>query len=364
MADPSLLSAELETDEAEEEAALRRLLLVRGVPADPTPLPCPVSPPRPGLCVKTRAGGDKVFVNVCHSPEVPPWTEVRDPLEIVPKSLLPRAPSVTAKFSSNGLNFAGGRGCTAYDVVVNSGFFRTLQADPLYLEFFLTVAMEGLSEKYGVELELTGWRVLRNRKFLGSISAQNIRARPRPHIQELPGGLGLLWVCPSSDPALLGPTQEGAGSLWLGLSEERLLLVRPPPEALPPSGAVSARGRCGRAAGAGAALPPDPARCRARFHRRSKVTMATAGTRPLRPWDTPPERFAPPTGSHRDDAAACVRDEGRPHGTPESFQCWSGPSPGSSRTLPDPPPQDHPGLLFGDPFQHPLTSLGSFSGLT
>ncbi|NXV39756.1 PIHD1 protein, partial [Rissa tridactyla] len=51
---------------------------------------------------------------------------------------------------------AGGRGCTAYDVVVNSGFFRTLQADPLYLEFFLTVAMEGLSEKYGVELELTG----------------------------------------------------------------------------------------------------------------------------------------------------------------------------------------------------------------
>ncbi|NWW08699.1 PIHD1 protein, partial [Oreocharis arfaki] len=84
-------------------------------------------------------------------------------------------------------NPAGGRGCIAYDVVVNSGFFRTLQADPLYLEFFLTVAMEGLSEKYGVELELTGWRVLRNRKFLGSISAQNIRARPRPHIQELPG---------------------------------------------------------------------------------------------------------------------------------------------------------------------------------
>ncbi|NWQ70893.1 PIHD1 protein, partial [Neopipo cinnamomea] len=81
----------------------------------------------------------------------------------------------------------GGRGCTAYDVVVNSGFFRTLQTDPLYLEFFLTVAMEGLSEKYGVELELTGWRVLKNRRFMGSISAQNIRARPRPHIQELQG---------------------------------------------------------------------------------------------------------------------------------------------------------------------------------
>ncbi|NWQ75503.1 PIHD1 protein, partial [Columbina picui] len=82
---------------------------------------------------------------------------------------------------------AGGQGCTAYDVVVNSGFFRTLQSDPLYREFFLTVAMEGLAEKYGLELELTGWRVLRNRRFMGSISAQNIRARPQPHIQELEG---------------------------------------------------------------------------------------------------------------------------------------------------------------------------------
>ncbi|NWZ88559.1 PIHD1 protein, partial [Poecile atricapillus] len=118
----------------------------------------------------------------------PSSTEVRDPPPKLSPSLPfpwapPRAPN-SRQISSNP---AGGRGCTAYDVVVNSGFFRTLQADPLYLEFFLTVAMEGLSEKYGVELEPTGWRVLRNRKFLGSISAQNIRARPRPHIQELPG---------------------------------------------------------------------------------------------------------------------------------------------------------------------------------
>ncbi|NWW41038.1 PIHD1 protein, partial [Panurus biarmicus] len=142
----------------------------------------------------------------------PSSTEVRDPPELSPSPPFPRAPPGAPNSPRISSNPAGGRGCTAYDVVVNSGFFRTLQvrggtgkfgsrgwglggsdppappqADPLYLEFFLTVAMEGLSEKYGVELELTGWRVLRNRKFLGSISAQNIRARPRPHIQELPG---------------------------------------------------------------------------------------------------------------------------------------------------------------------------------
>ncbi|TRZ07999.1 hypothetical protein HGM15179_019113 [Zosterops borbonicus] len=190
MADPSLLSAELEADEEEEEAALRRLLLqVNPAPENLTHEdPSRPITPQPGLCVKTRAGGDKVFVNVCHSPEVPP------PPPVSPPGLQRLLQDPQGGFRipmSLGEPHAeldrGGRGCTAYDVVVNSGFFRTLQADPLYLEFFLTVAMEGLSEKYGVELELTGWRVLRNRKFLGSISAQNIRARPRPHIQELPG---------------------------------------------------------------------------------------------------------------------------------------------------------------------------------
>ncbi|XP_058280321.1 PIH1 domain-containing protein 1-like isoform X5 [Hirundo rustica] len=192
MADPSLLSAELEADE-EEEAALRRLLLQVTPDREETlrPGPARAVTPQPGLCVKTRAGGDKVFVNVCHSPEVPPPPPVSPPGL---QRLLREPPGPDGGFRipmSLGEPHAeldrAGRGCTAYDVVVNSGFFRTLQADPLYLEFFLTVAMEGLSEKYGVELELTGWRVLRNRKFLGSISAQNIRAQPRPHIQELPG---------------------------------------------------------------------------------------------------------------------------------------------------------------------------------
>lgn len=151
----------------------------------------------------------------------------------------------------------------------------------MYLEFFLTVAMEGLSEKYGVELELTGWRVLQNRKFLGSISAQNIRARPRPHIQELPGPPEppqfVVVAEPSAqDPQVLQarvhlPQVEGAGSLWLGLSEERLLLVRPPPG----GAAAGPPGRQGALLELGLPLPADPARCRARFRRRSKVLTVT-----------------------------------------------------------------------------------------
>lgn len=92
----------------------------------------------------------------------------------------------------------------------------------------------------------------------------------------------VLWACPNP-----GPAQEGAESLWLGLSEERLLLSRPPP-----GGAAAERGpgppaRQGALLELGLPLPADPARCRARFHRRSKVTTATARR------DTPPSACGP-----------------------------------------------------------------------
>ncbi|KAM6996843.1 LOW QUALITY PROTEIN: PIH1 domain-containing protein 1 [Passerculus sandwichensis] len=309
MADPSLLSAELEADEEEEAAALRRLLLqVAPDPEEaPSAGPARAVTPQPGFCVKTRAagGGPKVFLNVCHSPAVPPPPPVPPPG--LPQLLRdPPGPGGAFRIPmSLGEPHAeldrGGRGCTAYDVVVNSEFFRTLKADPLYLEFFLTVALEGLSDKYGVELELTGWRVLRNRRCLGSIAAQNIRARPPPRIQELPGscrGDGdprdpspkaaetpgpppfVVVASPSAEEprelqARVHLGQEGAGSLWLGLSEERLLLLRPAP---PPGGAAGAApGRQGALLELGLPLRmrADPARCRARFHRRSKVLTVT-----------------------------------------------------------------------------------------
>ncbi|RLV63488.1 hypothetical protein DV515_00018221, partial [Chloebia gouldiae] len=69
---------------------------------------------------------------------------------------------------------------------------------------------------------------------------------------------------------------EGAGSLWLGLSEERLLLLRPPP---PPGGAAGTDAgppaRQGALLELGLPLAGDPTRCRARFHRCSKVLTVT-----------------------------------------------------------------------------------------
>ncbi|XP_064359667.1 PIH1 domain-containing protein 1 isoform X2 [Dromaius novaehollandiae] len=199
--DKSLLSAELEEDE--EPEALRRILLQVTQGADEAETP-PASTstavtPQPGFCVKTRAGDAKVFVNVCHSPAVPA------PPPLAPRDLRLLLDSDAASAFRIPMSLGephaeldrSGQGCTAYDVVVNSSLLRTLQADPLYLEFFLTVVMEGLAEKYGVAVNHPGWRVLQNRKFLGSVSAQNIRTRPRPRIQELEGEEPLLPHPPS-----------------------------------------------------------------------------------------------------------------------------------------------------------------------
>ena len=47
----------------------------------------------------------------------------------------------------------GGKGCTAYDVVINPTFFESISSRELLMGFFLTVVLEGLEAKYNVTLD-------------------------------------------------------------------------------------------------------------------------------------------------------------------------------------------------------------------
>ncbi|XP_029015431.1 PIH1 domain-containing protein 1 isoform X2 [Betta splendens] len=78
----------------------------------------------------------------------------------------------------------GSQGCTAYDVVINQEFFQKCQEELLFQQFVILVSFEGLENKYKLELS-RDWKVLKNRKFLGSVSEQNIRTKSKPVIQEL-----------------------------------------------------------------------------------------------------------------------------------------------------------------------------------
>ena len=75
-------------------------------------------------------------------------------------------------------------GCTAYDVVINPGFYSKIQKSELFNSFFLTIVFEGLESKYDIELERK-WTVLKNKKSMGTLHPHCIRSKSKPVIMEM-----------------------------------------------------------------------------------------------------------------------------------------------------------------------------------
>ncbi|XP_029692434.1 PIH1 domain-containing protein 1 isoform X1 [Takifugu rubripes] len=245
MTDSSLFNSELEFQQQEE---LYQQLLSQTMGGIQTENPVSKSiRPEPGLCIKTvsEPSKEKVFVNICQSSSVPPPPEIsreelvellqsEDPSEFrVPMSL--GMPHTEMDNSS--------QGCTAYDVVINQEFFQKCKNDPLFQQFVILVSVEGLENKYNLELNRE-WKVLKNRKFLGSLSAQDIRTKSKPVIQELhsqenPDAAAkrpeftLLVGPPVGPPEYLSaeiklPGVTSSRSLVLDVGEDRLVLTAQP----------------------------------------------------------------------------------------------------------------------------------------
>ena len=142
--------------------------------------------PEPGMCIKTKnLAGTKVFLNLCRVNEIPPappMSEARLKTIIeeedyasdyrVPMSL--GAPREEADKS--------GQPCLACDVAVNSAWFAdTVSNSDVFTAFVVHVAMEGLREKYGddVNLDRQNWTMLKNKKYLGKPQRHRIQQRAK-----------------------------------------------------------------------------------------------------------------------------------------------------------------------------------------
>ncbi|ERE70099.1 PIH1 domain-containing protein 1 [Cricetulus griseus] len=190
MADSKLLVPELSDAESmgDETVRFQELLLQASKELQQAQTDRPESTqiqPQPGFCIKTNSSEGKVFINVCHSPSIPP------PVDVTEDELLQMLQEDQAGFripmslgEPHAELDAKGQGCTAYDVAVNSNFYLRMQNSDFLRELVVTIAREGLEDKYGLQLN-PEWRMLKYRPFLGSISQQNIRSRQRPRIQEL-----------------------------------------------------------------------------------------------------------------------------------------------------------------------------------
>ena len=60
------------------------------------------------------------------------------------------------KFTNYFFNFVPvGQPVSSYDVAVNSTFFNKVQTNKLFLSFFMTVVLEGIQDKYNLELDVS-----------------------------------------------------------------------------------------------------------------------------------------------------------------------------------------------------------------
>ncbi|XP_051898983.1 PIH1 domain-containing protein 1 isoform X2 [Pristis pectinata] len=234
--DKSLLSAEMQ-----EEDALYEQLLFQAAKEMQSKLPTTQESkqirPQPGFCVKTKTrSSEKVFINVCKSDQIPPPPDLSE--EDLVTLLESEDPSGYRIPMSLGEPHAevdnSGNGCTAYDIVINSKFYNKIQNNKLFMEFFMTIGFEGLENKYNLELSRE-WRMLKNRKFLGSVTEQNIRTKSKPVIQELKSSTCMepeyTIVAEPADqhPSFLIaeislPKVDSVGSLLLDLGEDRIVL--------------------------------------------------------------------------------------------------------------------------------------------
>ncbi|XP_066498642.1 PIH1 domain-containing protein 1 [Hoplias malabaricus] len=244
--DSSLLSSELEQQRQEE--LYQQLLLQTMGRIQSDSLPSKIIRPQPGMCVKTSSLTDqeKVFVNICQSQDVPPPPHLsQDALVELLESDDPTGYKVPMSLGEAHAEMDNSsKSCVVYDVVINEEFFQKCQKDTLFQQFLIAVSLEGLENKYSLELS-RDIKILKNRKFMGSLTEQNIRTKSKPVIQEIssdpqsqPSAVKrpqfCLWAEPPVGDAeflvaeIQLPGVSSARSLVLDLGEDRLVLTARP----------------------------------------------------------------------------------------------------------------------------------------
>lgn len=148
--------------------------------------------PSPGFCVKTKdsSNGSKLFINVCHTSELPEPQDISD--EELMHILSSDDPTTYRVPLSLGLPHEevdkSGAPCTAYDVIINEAFFRKISSNELFKTFLITVALDGIEEKYKAHPERESYVVLKNKLYMGTMPDHSIQDRKGPLISELPTG--------------------------------------------------------------------------------------------------------------------------------------------------------------------------------
>ncbi|XP_050428297.1 PIH1 domain-containing protein 1-like [Adelges cooleyi] len=153
--------------------------------------------PAPGICVKTFKIDDKskVFINLCHHSEIPPPEDItQEELIDVLNSKDPERYCVPLSIGTEHAEVdKSNNPVKVYDVAVNSDFFKKCQGNELFMTFIVSATLEGIAEKFKMEISSENPIILKNKKCIGSLQQHRIQKRPprpssfrkKPLIQEL-----------------------------------------------------------------------------------------------------------------------------------------------------------------------------------
>ncbi|CAH0387362.1 unnamed protein product [Bemisia tabaci] len=154
------------------------------VPDDPLNLfsnqessPFKLVKPNPGFCVKFRVRDNrKVFINVCHTEELPAPRDISEDelAEIIQSEEIPDFKIPMSIGDPHEEVDKSGGSATAYDIAINSKFFKKIQDSKSFNFLFLMIAIEGVENKFNIELN-NDYTILQNRKFLGNLQYHRIR---------------------------------------------------------------------------------------------------------------------------------------------------------------------------------------------
>uniref|UniRef100_A0A8D8PLA4 PIH1 domain-containing protein 1 n=1 Tax=Cacopsylla melanoneura TaxID=428564 RepID=A0A8D8PLA4_9HEMI len=138
--------------------------------------------PQPGICIKTRKqDGEKVFINLCHTKDIPAPRSI-DEAELLKilESDQPGSYKIAMSLADAHIEAdKGGNPCLVYDVAINSDFFKKVESSKLFKRFVFTVVSEGLENKYKFQMDPKADLIeLKNRRVMGILQYHRIEQRP------------------------------------------------------------------------------------------------------------------------------------------------------------------------------------------
>lgn len=134
--------------------------------------------PKPGFCVKTKTdNNEKMFINVCHTGEVPPPPGTLDVYKIMAGENPEEESLFRFPLSLGDLHIEldkSGNECKCYDVVINSDYYRKVSEDPALRDFLMTLACSGLERKFDISIDV-GTCVVLNKPYHGRMPTHFIK---------------------------------------------------------------------------------------------------------------------------------------------------------------------------------------------